>query len=41
MRLRSGLKPCDFETVVIETQIGEVVGLDAVRVPAALQSFDQ
>lgn len=37
---RSGLKPCDFETVVIETQIGEVAGLDAVAVPAALQSFD-
>jgi 3-oxoacyl-[acyl-carrier-protein] synthase-1 len=37
---RSGLKPCDFETVTLETQIGEVAGVDAVRIPAALQAFD-
>lgn len=37
---RSGLKPCDFETVALETQIGEVAGVDAVRIPAALQAFD-
>jgi len=37
---RSGLKPCDFETVRLETQIGEVAGVDAVRLPAALSLFD-
>jgi 3-oxoacyl-[acyl-carrier-protein] synthase-1 len=38
--LHSGLKPCDFETVTIETQIGEVEGLEAVRLPAPLIAFD-
>jgi 3-oxoacyl-[acyl-carrier-protein] synthase I len=37
---RSGLKPCDFETVDIDTHIGEVAGIDAVRLPAELSSFD-
>jgi 3-oxoacyl-[acyl-carrier-protein] synthase-1 len=37
---RSGLKPCDFETVTLDTQIGEVAGLDAVVLPAALHAFD-
>jgi 3-oxoacyl-[acyl-carrier-protein] synthase-1 len=37
---RSGLKPCDFETVALDTQIGEVAGLDGVALPAALRAFD-
>jgi 3-oxoacyl-[acyl-carrier-protein] synthase-1 len=37
---RSGLKPCDFETVNIDTHIGEVPGVDAQRLPAKLQKFD-
>ncbi|MDP3701866.1 MAG: beta-ketoacyl-[acyl-carrier-protein] synthase family protein [Hylemonella sp.] len=37
---RSGLKPCDFETVALDTWIGEVPGVDAVQLPAALQDWD-
>ena len=37
---RSGLKPCDFETVTLNTHIGEVPGLDGVTLPAPLQLFD-
>lgn len=37
---RSGLKPCDFETVTLKTYIGEVPGLDAVTLPASLREFD-
>jgi 3-oxoacyl-[acyl-carrier-protein] synthase I len=37
---RSGLKYCDFETVKIDTHIGEVPGVDAQRLPANLQIFD-
>jgi 3-oxoacyl-[acyl-carrier-protein] synthase I len=37
---RSGLRPCDFETAVLETQIGEVAGTDAVQLPAHLKAFD-
>ena len=37
---RSGLKPCDFETVTLNTWIGEVPGVDAVTLPASLQAFD-
>ncbi len=37
---RSGLKPCDFETVTIDTQIGEVAALDAMRLPPALRAYD-
>jgi 3-oxoacyl-[acyl-carrier-protein] synthase I len=37
---RSGLKRCEFETVDIDTHIGEVPGVDAVRVPAELARFD-
>ncbi len=36
----SGLAPCHFETVELKTYIGEVAGLDAVRLPASLQHFD-
>ena len=37
---RSGLKHCDFETVALDTWIGEVPGVDEVRLPAALQAYD-
>ena len=37
---RSGLKDCDFETVDIATHIGEVPGVDAVRLPAELSRFN-
>ncbi len=37
---RSGLKRCDFETVDLDTHIGEVAGLDAVRLPSVLSRFD-
>jgi 3-oxoacyl-[acyl-carrier-protein] synthase I len=37
---RSGLKHCDFETVKIDTHIGEVEGVDAERLPADLKNFD-
>lgn len=36
----SGLKPCDFETVKIDTWIGEVAGVDDVTLPAALARHD-
>ena len=36
----SGLKRCDFETVTIDTYIGEVSGLDAQTLPPALRLFD-
>ncbi len=37
---RSGLKKCAFETVDLETHVGEVSGVDAVRLPAVLSRFD-
>jgi 3-oxoacyl-[acyl-carrier-protein] synthase I len=37
---RSGLKPCDFETVNLDTYIGEVRGVDAQRLPPELQDFN-
>jgi 3-oxoacyl-[acyl-carrier-protein] synthase-1 len=37
---RSGLVPCAFETVRLETWIGVVEGVDDVRLPAALADFD-
>jgi 3-oxoacyl-[acyl-carrier-protein] synthase-1 len=37
---RSGLKPCDFETATLETQIGEVAGVDAVSLPPQLRAYD-
>ncbi len=40
IRRRSGLKACDFETVRLDTHIGEVSGVDAQRVPAHLKRFD-
>lgn len=37
---RSGLTPCRFETVDLPTWIGQVPGVDAVALPAALSAFD-
>jgi 3-oxoacyl-[acyl-carrier-protein] synthase-1 len=37
---RSGLRRCDFETVRIDTHIGEVPGVDAQRLPTQLRRFD-
>lgn len=38
--LQSGLKPCDFETVDLPTWIGEVDGIDGIRLPSALTHHD-
>ncbi len=37
---RCGLAPCRFETVALETCVGEVAGVDEVRLPGALREFD-
>jgi 3-oxoacyl-[acyl-carrier-protein] synthase I len=37
---RSGLAPCAFETVTLETHVGEVPGVDDVRLPTSLRRFD-
>jgi 3-oxoacyl-[acyl-carrier-protein] synthase-1 len=37
---RSGLRHCGFETVTLDTHIGEVPGVDEVRLPATLRRFD-
>ncbi len=37
---RAGLAPCAFDTVDLATFVGEVVGVDAVRLPAHLADFD-
>lgn len=36
---RGGLVPCTFETVDIETHVGEVAGVDATPLPAVLRRF--
>jgi 3-oxoacyl-[acyl-carrier-protein] synthase-1 len=36
----SGLRPCDFETVDLNTWIGKVAGVDDVLMPAALVQYD-
>lgn len=37
---RSGLAPCRFETVTLDTWVGEVSGVDQVRLDPALAGFD-
>ena len=37
---RSGLEPCAFETVALDTFVGEVAGVDAVQLPQHLARFD-
>ena len=36
----SGLKRCDFETVALDTYIGEVAGVDDIVLPPSLQRYD-
>jgi 3-oxoacyl-[acyl-carrier-protein] synthase I len=38
--MRSGLAPCDFETVSLETHIGRIRGLENVRPRADLAAYD-
>ena len=40
LRQHSGLKRCEFETVDIKTHIGEVTGVDEIRLPEKLRNFD-
>ncbi|HEY1313695.1 MAG TPA: beta-ketoacyl-[acyl-carrier-protein] synthase family protein [Steroidobacteraceae bacterium] len=40
LQQRSGLKGCDFETVDIDTHIGEVPGVDQTRLPDEMRKFD-
>ena len=37
---RSGLAPCAFETVELDTWVGEVAGVDAEKLPAPLADYD-
>jgi 3-oxoacyl-[acyl-carrier-protein] synthase-1 len=37
---RSGLTPCAFETVSLDTYVGEVAGVDESRLPPGLADFD-
>ena len=37
---RSGLSPCDFETALLPTWIGQVPGLDNIRVRSDLTAYD-
>jgi 3-oxoacyl-[acyl-carrier-protein] synthase-1 len=37
---RSGLASCDFETVDIDTHIGEVAGIDDVQLPRNLHNYE-
>jgi 3-oxoacyl-[acyl-carrier-protein] synthase-1 len=37
---RSGLAKCAFDTVALETYVGEIPGLDATRLPKALAAYD-
>lgn len=40
LQSRKSLKPCDFETVDLPTFIGEVEGLDAVKMPTDMAEYD-
>lgn len=37
---RSGLAPCAFETVTLDTCVGEVAGVDEAPLPASLREFE-
>jgi 3-oxoacyl-[acyl-carrier-protein] synthase I len=37
---RTGLAPCRFETVTLDTHVGEVAGVDDARLPGELGEFD-
>ena len=38
--MRSGLARCAFETVELQTHVGEVAGVDVQQRPAPLKAFD-
>jgi 3-oxoacyl-[acyl-carrier-protein] synthase-1 len=40
VRGRSGLTPCGFETVRLDTYVGEVTGVDSQALPPSLQAYD-
>jgi 3-oxoacyl-[acyl-carrier-protein] synthase-1 len=40
LQSRSGLRRCDFESVEIDTHIGEVAGVDGQRLPPELAEYD-
>ncbi|HVW70829.1 MAG TPA: hypothetical protein VHB68_17745, partial [Steroidobacteraceae bacterium] len=37
---RTGLAPCHFETVELDTHVGEVPGIDEERIPERLSEFN-
>src|SRR5437764_1378765 len=37
---RTGLAPCAFETVTLDTWVGEVAGVDEAPLPATLREFE-
>ncbi|HET6265116.1 MAG TPA: beta-ketoacyl-[acyl-carrier-protein] synthase II, partial [Usitatibacter sp.] len=37
---RSGLAPCRFESVALDTYVGEIPGVDETHLPEALASYD-
>src|ERR1700740_3653080 len=37
---RTGLKPCAFETVTLDTWVGEVPGVDEAPLPAGLRDYE-
>jgi len=37
---RSGLAPCEFETAAIDTWVGQVAGVDDVRIRRGLEEYD-
>ena len=37
---RTGLAPCKFETVELDTYLGEVAGIDAEKLPDDLEKFN-
>jgi 3-oxoacyl-[acyl-carrier-protein] synthase-1 len=37
---RGGLAPCHFETVALDTFVGEVAGVDAARLPTDFEAFE-
>ncbi|HUP97394.1 MAG TPA: beta-ketoacyl-[acyl-carrier-protein] synthase family protein [Usitatibacter sp.] len=37
---KSGLAPCRFETVQLDTYVGEIAGIDSERIPEGLARFD-
>lgn len=39
-RQRSGLRPCAFETVRLDTYVGEVAGVESQAIPAQLRRYD-